>query len=68
MCIILDANMLSRFKKRDDENMGPVRDWVYRGNGKIAYSTTEDLKERMGRKEEATICAGHSCKGARNSS
>ena len=24
--------------------MKPVRDWVYRGNGKIAYATTEDLK------------------------
>ena len=45
MCIILDANMLSRFKKHADEDIKPVWDWVYNRNGKIAYSTTEKFKE-----------------------
>ena len=45
MCIILDANMLSRFKKRADEDIKPVWDWVITENGKIAYSTTEKFKE-----------------------
>ena len=44
MCIVLDASRFGKFQQRDDENMKPVRDWVYRGNGKIAYATTEDLK------------------------
>ena len=49
MCIILDANMLSRFKKRADEDIKPVWDWVYNRNGKIAYSTTEKFKEEWTR-------------------
>ena len=44
MCIVLDASRFGKFQQRDDGNMKPVRDWVYRGNGKIAYATTEDLK------------------------
>ena len=49
MCIILDANMLSRFKKRADEDIKPVWDWVYNRNGMIAYSTTEKFKEEWTR-------------------
>ena len=41
MCIILDANMLSKFKKPADEDMGPVWHWLRKENNKIAYSTTE---------------------------
>ena len=44
MCIVLDASRFGKFQSRADENMKPVRDWVYRGNGKIAYSPTQDLK------------------------
>ncbi len=44
MCIILDANMLSRFKKRADEDVGPVWHWLSKENSKIAYSTTEKFK------------------------
>ncbi len=45
MCIILDANMLSRFKKRADEDMRPVWHWLSKENSKIAYSTTEKFKD-----------------------
>ena len=45
MCIILDANMLSRFKKRADEDMGPVWHWLSKEHSKIAYSTTEKFKQ-----------------------
>ena len=44
MCIVLDASRFGKFQQRADEDMKPVRDWVYRGNGKIAYANTEDLK------------------------
>ena len=44
MCIVLDASKFGKFQRRADENMKPVRDWVYRGYGKIAYANTEDLK------------------------
>ena len=44
MCIILDANMLNRFKKRADEDMGPVWHWLSKENSKIAFSTTEKFK------------------------
>ena len=49
MCIILDANMLSRFKKHADEDIKPVWDWVYNRNGKLAYATTEKFKEEWTR-------------------
>ena len=45
MCIILDANMLSRFKKHADEDIKPVWDWLRKENNKIAYSTTEKFKQ-----------------------
>ena len=41
--------MLGRFKKRADEDIKPVWDWVYKRNGKIAYSTTEKFKEEWTR-------------------
>ena len=44
MCIILDANMFGKFQKEADEDMKPVRDWVYKRNGKIAYSNTETFQ------------------------
>lgn len=44
MCIVLDASRFGKFQQPADENMKPVRDWVYRGNGKIAYANTQDLK------------------------
>ena len=44
MCIILDANMLGKFKKRADEDMGPVWHWLSKEHSKIAYSTTEKFK------------------------
>ena len=44
MCIVLDASRFGKFQQVADENMKPVRDWVYRGNGKIAYANTTDLK------------------------
>ncbi len=44
MCIVLDASRFGKFQKPADENMKPVRDWVFRGYGKIAYANTEDIK------------------------
>ncbi len=49
MCIILDANMLSKFKKRADEDTKPVWNWLHNRNGRIAYATTEKFEEEWTR-------------------
>ncbi len=43
MCLILDANSLTKFKDRD-EDMEPVWYWLHRKNGKIVYSDTEKFR------------------------
>ena len=43
MCLILDANSLTKFKDRD-EDMEPIWYWLRRKNGKIAYSDTEKFR------------------------
>ena len=43
MCLILDANSLTKFKNRD-EDMEPVWYWLRRKNGKIVYSDTEKFR------------------------
>ena len=35
MCVILDTNCIGKFIKGTDEDIKPVRHWVYRKNGKI---------------------------------
>ena len=45
MCIILDVNMLSKFKKQADEDMRLVWNWLQKKNSKIAYATTEKFKD-----------------------
>ena len=44
MCIILDSNNSTKFKNKDPD-MQPVRKWLARKNGKIAYSNTERFKK-----------------------
>lgn len=44
MCIILDANCFSDFRDPSNEDMIPVRKWLYERNGKIAYSATEKIE------------------------
>ena len=43
MCLILDANSLTKFKDRD-EDMEPLWHWLRRQNGKIVYSDTEKFR------------------------
>ena len=43
MCLILDANSLTKFRDRD-EDMEPVWYWLRRKNGKIVYSDTEKFR------------------------
>lgn len=43
MCLILDANSLTKFKDRD-KDMEPVWYWLRRKNGKIVYSDTEKFR------------------------
>ena len=44
MCIILDVNRIGKFKNPADEDMGPVRYWLQKKNGKIVCSDTEQFK------------------------
>ena len=44
MCIIMDANCLGKFNNTIDEDMEPIRNWLERKNGRIAYSNTEEFK------------------------
>ena len=44
MCIILDANSFAKFNNKSDEDMKPVRKWVYGKYGKIVYSDTEKFR------------------------
>lgn len=53
MCIILDANSFGKFNDKSDEDMKPVRKWVYGKYGKIVYSDTEKFRnEWKGRGEQ----------------
>ncbi len=49
MCVILDANMFSKFKNQDNEDMQPVWNWLSKKNGKIAYSNTKKFDEEWER-------------------
>ena len=44
MCVILDTNCIGKFNKGIDEDIKPVRHWVYNRNGKIAYANTEKFR------------------------
>lgn len=44
MCLILDTNMYGLFLSQDNEDMLPVRDWIERKSGKIAYSRIGKMK------------------------
>ena len=46
MCILLDANVLSDYLKKT-RDMVPVREWVDKKGGKIAYSPTDDLRREL---------------------
>ncbi len=62
MCIILDTNLYGAFINSNNEDMQPVRDWMNRKNGKIAYSPVgkiaEELKGKMKGKFEVYEKAG----------
>lgn len=44
MCVILDTNCIGKFIKGTNEDIKPVRHWVYRKNGKIVYAATEKFR------------------------
>ena len=44
MCAILDTNCTGKFIKGTNEDIKPVRHWVYKQNGKIVYSATEKFR------------------------
>lgn len=44
MCIILDANCIGDFRNRANSDLQPVRQWMDKRNGKIAYSDTNTFR------------------------
>ncbi|MCZ0937173.1 MAG: hypothetical protein OXJ55_00945 [Caldilineaceae bacterium] len=40
MCIILDANCFGSYRDRSNKDLQPIRNWLAKQNGKIAYSDT----------------------------
>ena len=49
MCIILDANTFGPFRDLNNEDMDPVRKWLYEKNGRIVYSDTPKIKNEWAR-------------------
>ena len=50
MCLILDANKYADFLDSNNEDMRLVREWIRRGNGKIAYSPTQKFERESNEK------------------
>ena len=47
MCLILDTNRYGLFLDPTNEDMKPVRNWVGKKNGKIAYSPVGKMKDEL---------------------
>lgn len=47
MCLILDANKFNDFLNDDNPDMDPVRNWIHRRNGKLAYAHTEKIRDEL---------------------
>ena len=45
MCVIVDTNTFHKFKEPNNEDMEPVRTWIEKRDGKIAYASTEKLED-----------------------
>lgn len=46
MCVILDVNLIGRFKKNPvGEDMKPVHQWLENKNGKIVYADTDKFRK-----------------------
>ena len=45
MCCILDASCFGEFFDPKNTDMKPLREWLNKKNGKLAYSPTEKLKK-----------------------
>ncbi len=45
MCIIVDANLQSRFMNKEDCGMKPVHDWIKKNGSKIAHSYTPKFRK-----------------------
>ena len=47
MCLILDTNKYGDFLNPENEDMRPVREWIERKGGKIAYSPTDKFESEL---------------------
>ena len=44
MCLIIDTNMFNDFLDEDNQDMLPIRTWLHKRHGKIAYSPTAKME------------------------
>ena len=54
MCIVLDANFFGSFDNPDNEEMVPVRRWLWGQNGKIVYADAPRVRREW--KEAGAAC------------
>lgn len=47
MCLILDADKFGDFLNDNNPDMDPVRNWIHRRNGKLAYAHTEKIRDEL---------------------
>ena len=47
MCLILDTNRYGLFLNPNNEDMKPVRNWVDKKNGKIAYAPIGKMRDEL---------------------
>ena len=49
MCVVIDANMCSKFKDKNNNDMAPVWDFVLQNKGKIAYAPLAEIEQEYHR-------------------
>ena len=47
MCLILDTNRYGLFLDPNNEDMEPVREWIDKKNGKIAYAPIGKMRDEL---------------------
>lgn len=55
MCLILDTNKYDDYLDLTNKDMKPVRDWVEKNNGRIAYTPTEKMEKELKKGRQTKI-------------
>ena len=49
MCVVIDTNMCSKFKDKNDDDMSPVWEFVSQRKGRIAYAPLAEIEQEYHR-------------------